>query len=132
MSDETTEVFQPRPMSTTQLAEAVAEETGIYVGDVKIVLRATVDVIVRQAAEGYRVFITNFGSFVGYNSRARYARNISTGERILVPETRRIRFTSAPRNKELVKHQHSVVNGVPITTKKRGKGQVAKKKEEGN
>jgi DNA-binding protein HU-beta len=60
------------------------------------------DTIAKTLAGGYGVAITNFGSWHPVIAPARKARNPQTGEAVQVPETFRVKWTTAPKLRDMV------------------------------
>jgi DNA-binding protein HU-beta len=87
-------------------------------------VEAVLDVIVREVAEGGRVSVTGFGAMDSVHQPARRARNPQTGETVLLPATRRVRFRPGQNLIDLVTGARKLPQGSAI--KKAAKGTVTK------
>lgn len=109
-------------LNNTRLAELIEAEANLRPGQGERVLQATLDIIGRHVAAGYRVRLTNFGSFF---RRAVPVPSAGSGfGRVrgvrLTGTVLRARFTSSGLFSDAVR------NGTPVTTlRKRGKGAVS-------
>jgi len=109
-------------LNFTRLAELLEDEAGLERGTGAKVLRAVLTIIARHVAAGFRVRLTNFGSFLPLTRR------VGTGglphrraEGIRMPsETRVARFRPSGLFAQAVR------NGEPVfTLQKRAKGSVS-------
>lgn len=97
------------------LADAVAKESGLPRADVEKVLRVTFDVIGRTVIAGFRVTVTNFGTWHSHVLPKRTVRNPGTGETKEMESSRYPRFLYSP------KIRNASVSGQFLETlKKRG------------
>ncbi|GGO63070.1 HU family DNA-binding protein [Nonomuraea cavernae] len=71
----------------SDIAAVVADATGLSAKDAKKAVQATVYAIQQEVAQGNKVKFINFAVFELAHSKARKARNPSTGEEVDVPET---------------------------------------------
>lgn len=113
-------------MNKAQLVEEVAEQLGGR-GAAARAVDAVLDTIVRQVVAGNRVTVTGFGTFEKRPRKARYARNLHTGERVTVEATEVPRFRAGVGFKRLV----SGAKPLPVTgpaVRKAPKGSVAARK----
>jgi nucleoid DNA-binding protein len=108
-------------LNNTLLAKLIEEEAGLDAGQGDRVLQATLDIIGRHVAAGYRVKLTNFGSFFRRDVRIPPASGFGKIRDTELPKAvRRARFTSSGLFADAVRA------GVPARTlRKRGKGQVS-------
>jgi nucleoid DNA-binding protein len=104
-----------RNLNHTDLINAVAEESGQSPKIVDKVLRATFDVIGRHVVAGFKVNVTNFGTW--YRSEvAPRIRHVPGTE-----ESWHARRTNYPRFRYAPKFRDATVSGdVPATLRKRG------------
>lgn len=84
-------------LNKMSLAEAVAEQRDASVSDTYETLEAAFDIIAARVAQGGRVSITNFGSWGRPEKKSRRARNPQTGESLIVPDRKGVKFTPSPR-----------------------------------
>jgi DNA-binding protein HU-beta len=89
-------------MNRTDLAKAVAEETGLTAAQAQDALAASLDAISRAVAAGETVSLTGFGSFESRKRAARTGRNPQTGAEIQIPESTAPAFKPAAAFKRLV------------------------------
>lgn len=94
MADKDSDINGLNKMS---LAEAVAEQKGGSVSDIYETLEIAFDIIAKRVAQGARVSITNFGSWARPVKKSRRARNPQTGETLIVPDRKGIKFSASPR-----------------------------------
>ncbi|MEL7499660.1 MAG: HU family DNA-binding protein [Planctomycetota bacterium] len=73
-------------MTKKEIVRHISEETGLTQAVVKEIVQKTFDAILDSLARGERVELRNFGVFEIRRRAARKARNLSTGEPIMVPE----------------------------------------------
>lgn len=96
---------KPRDLNHTELIEVVAHEAGVSPYVVERVLRATFDVIGRNVTAGFKVTVTNFGSWYSARRPARLHRNPQTGGVVETGARRYPRFRWAPAVKEATKSE---------------------------
>lgn len=60
--------------------------------DSVVILGDILDTICEAVADGYEVNLSGFGSFCSIETKERRARNIHTGENMIVPAHRKIKF----------------------------------------
>jgi len=79
-------------MNATQLSEKVATVTKKTKGMAKDYIENITDEIKNELAAGGEVVIKGFGSFKTITRKARNGRNPSTGETMLIPEKKVVKF----------------------------------------
>jgi len=79
-------------MNTTQLSEKVAIVTKRTKGMAKDYIENITDEIKNELAAGGEVVIKGFGSFKTITRKERNGRNPSTGETMLIPEKKVVKF----------------------------------------
>ena len=72
-------------MNKGQFVEAIVAKTGLAKKDASKALDAVLDVVTETLTEGEKISLTGFGTFEVKHRAERKARNIKTGEEILVP-----------------------------------------------
>lgn len=87
-------------------------------------VEAVLDTIVRAVAEGEGVSVTGFGALTVVDMASRWARNPATGQRVLVPPTKKVRFRAGQNLLDLVTGAKPLPSGSAI--KKAPKGSVTK------
>ena len=84
-------------INKTELARAVAEDTGLTNGQAKEAIEATLERIESALLTGDEVALSGFGKFAVSERSARQGRNPQTGETIQIQATKVPRFqASAP------------------------------------
>lgn len=92
-------------MATTtkrEIAERVAQQTGLAQVTVKQVVQLLFDEIVNELATGNRLEFRDFGVFEVVVRKARTGRNPKTGDRVAVPPKRVVTFKMGKVMKEKV------------------------------
>lgn len=79
-------------MTKQDLVNTVAEQTGFPSYQVKEIVERSLDVIRDEVKGGEAVTIRGFGTFQIKQRKAKPARNISTGESVLVPAHKVVNF----------------------------------------
>ena len=87
-------------MNRTELAEAVAEKTGLDRKNSEAAVEAVTEAIVSEIKAGNRVSIFGFGSFEPRARAARIARNPQTQETVKVAASKSVAFKPAAKFKE--------------------------------
>lgn len=90
-------------MTKKDIVNAVAERAGITKKSAKEIIDTACDVIVENVAAGDKVAITGFGSFDSTVRAEREGHNPQTGERIVIPETKSVKFKAGSAFKAAVK-----------------------------
>lgn len=90
-------------MNRTELAAAVAEETGLSRKDAEAAVKAVVHTITNELKEGGRVQIVGFGTFEVSERQARKGRNPHTGETLEIEASKAPRFKAGKALKDAVK-----------------------------
>jgi DNA-binding protein HU-beta len=90
-------------INKTDLARAVAEETGLSNNQAKEAIEATLEQIANQLGSGNEVALSGFGKFGISERSARQGRNPQTGETMQIAATRVPRFQAASTLKQAVK-----------------------------
>ena len=74
------------------MAERIAERCGITGIEAKAMVQHTLDEMMRTLVENGRLELRNFGVFQVHTSAPRKARNPRTGETVMVPSRRVVKF----------------------------------------
>lgn len=82
-------------MNKSQLISAVAEQTAVSKNDVKKVFDSLFELAEKQLKDGDKVVISGFGVFSTAQVSERTGRNPRTGEKVLIPSRRVVRFRSS-------------------------------------
>jgi DNA-binding protein HU-beta len=94
-------------MATTlgkaDLADLVAEKTGLSKKDSTAALEAAMDAVGAALRRGDKVQLTGFGSFEVRARKARKGKNLRTGETIDIPASKVPAFKAGKGLKDLVK-----------------------------
>lgn len=89
-------------MNKTELAAAVAAQTGMTEKDAEQVIACTFDTIAAALAKGEKVQLVGFGAFETKDRAAHIGRNPSTGEAMEIPAGRTPVFKAGKNLKERV------------------------------
>ena len=89
-------------MNKKELIEKVARQTGLSKKDSADVLDEFIAVISDELVNGNPVKLIGFGSFEIYERAERRGRNLQTGEDILIPAKKAIKFKPSKNLKNLV------------------------------
>lgn len=81
-------------MNKTELVDAVAGETGKTKSDVKDILDALTDQIIKAVKDGGEVALIGFGTFKSAKRAARNGRNPATGAEIKIPASIQPKFVA--------------------------------------
>lgn len=73
-------------MTKQELIKAVQKRTGKNVDDIDIIISAMLEQVKETVSSGEVIEIRGFGSFFLKTRNEKKARNISTGEQIIVPK----------------------------------------------
>lgn len=106
---------KPRDLNHTALIEAVSAESGVSPQIVAKVLRAFFDVVARTVCAGFRVNVTNFGTWYRSEVAPRIRHTPGTDDQWRAPRTAYPRFRFAPRFRGAV-----VSREIPETLQKHG------------
>ena len=90
-------------INKTELARAVAEETGLSSGQAKEAIEATLGQIANELTRGNEVSLPGFGKFAISERSARTGRNPQTGETMQIAATKVPRFQAAAPLKQAIK-----------------------------
>ena len=90
-------------MNKTELIAAAAEKSGLSKKDCEKALRAAVDAITAELAEGGKVQVVGFGSFEVRERPAHTGRNPKTGEAMEIAASRAPQFKPGKALKDAVK-----------------------------
>jgi DNA-binding protein HU-beta len=90
-------------INKTELAKAVAEETGLSNGQAKDAIEATLEQIANELTRGNEVSLPGFGKFAVSERSARQGRNPQTGETIQIAASKAPRFQAAAPLKQALK-----------------------------
>ncbi|HEV3070357.1 MAG TPA: HU family DNA-binding protein [Solirubrobacteraceae bacterium] len=82
-------------MTKNDLADKVAERTGLPASQARQVLEATIDTVSDELAAGGEVALAGFGKFSVSHRSARQGRNPATGETISIAASKAAKFSAA-------------------------------------
>lgn len=82
-------------MTKNELADKVAERTGLGSSQARQAVEAVVDTVSDELAGGGEVSLAGFGKFSVSNRSARQGRNPATGETINIAASKAAKFSSA-------------------------------------
>ncbi len=87
-----------KPMTKAQIISTIAEQTGLTKKDVSNVLDAQTGLAYKQAKNGYT--IPGIGKLVVVNRKKRKGRNPATGQEIMIPAKKVLKFRVAKAAKD--------------------------------
>jgi DNA-binding protein HU-beta len=82
-------------MTKNELAEKVAQRTGMATSQARQAVEATIDTVSDELAAGGEVALAGFGKFSVSHRAARQGRNPSTGETISIAASKAAKFSAA-------------------------------------
>jgi DNA-binding protein HU-beta len=82
-------------MTKNELADKVAESTGLAASQARQVLDATIELVSNELASGGEVALAGFGKFSVSHRAARQGRNPSTGATIDIAASNAAKFSAA-------------------------------------
>jgi DNA-binding protein HU-beta len=82
-------------MTKNDLAEKVAERTGLAASEARQALEAAIDAVADELAAGGEVALAGFGKFSVSHRAARQGRNPATGETINIAASKAAKFSAA-------------------------------------
>ena len=82
-------------MNRSQLVSAVAEKTGLKKKEADAAVAAVIASIEESLVDGEKVQLFGFGTFSVECREARQGRNPATGESIMIPASKQIKFAPA-------------------------------------
>jgi DNA-binding protein HU-beta len=82
-------------MTKNELADKVAERTGIGAGQARQAVEAAIDAVSDELSSGGEVSLAGFGKFSVSHRAARQGRNPSTGDTINIAASRAAKFSAA-------------------------------------
>ncbi len=82
-------------MTKNELAERIAQRTGLAASQGRQVVEATIEAISDELAAGGEVALAGFGKFSVSHRAARQGRNPSTGETINIAASKAAKFSPA-------------------------------------
>ena len=89
-------------MTKNELAERVAERTGMATSQARQAVEATIDAVSEELERGREVALAGFGKFSVSHRAARQGRNPSTGQTIQIPASKAAKFSAAAALKKRV------------------------------
>jgi DNA-binding protein HU-beta len=82
-------------MTKNDLADRVAERTGLAASQARQALEAAIDAVADELAAGGEVALAGFGKFSVSHRAARQGRNPATGETINIAASKAAKFSAA-------------------------------------
>ena len=82
-------------MTKNELAERVAQRSGLSTSQARQVVEAAIDVVSDELAAGGEVALAGFGKFSVSHRAARQGRNPSTGQTIQIAASKGAKFSAA-------------------------------------
>ena len=88
-------------MNKAEFVKAVAEKAGIIKKDAAMVIDAVLEVIEETLKKGEEIKIVGFGTFKVVTRKERKGRNPRTGEEIVIPAAKVVKFYPGAKLKKL-------------------------------
>jgi DNA-binding protein HU-beta len=82
-------------MTKNELAETIAQRSGLGVGQARNVVDTMLETVSDELARGGEVALAGFGKFSVSHRAARQGRNPATGQTISIPASKAARFSAA-------------------------------------
>ena len=79
------------------IVRAVAEQNGFSLKRSAEIVESTIEIIKKTLESGEDVMICRFGKFCVKEKNQRKARNVITGEELMIPPRRVVRFKCSPK-----------------------------------
>ena len=103
-------------MNTTMFSRYVADKYGTTYKDTHQWVMAIIESMGDVLISGDDLQFTNFATFKTYISPEQMGRNKYTGEPILIPERRRVKFVLSTHIRDLMREQYELDSGVKQNT----------------
>ena len=87
-------------MTKQDLARELAQKAGITVYQATIDIEALMGIMSNTFIEGKSIYLRGFGTFKVTKQKAKKARNINTGETVMIPERTTVKFVPTKAIKE--------------------------------
>lgn len=88
-------------MTTNDLIVEIAKITGIDLDKVRMVEKELFATIVKTLKNNEKVRVEHFGFFIPFVTKEKMGRNMRTGEKILIPSKKKIKFKPSKDTKTL-------------------------------
>lgn len=89
-------------MSKQTLRKYITDKTGITNDEAEIIFNVVIESIITELLEKRKSVVQNFGTFYVKQVQQRTARNPKTGETVIVPTKKVVRFKPANKLKDSV------------------------------
>lgn len=89
-------------MNKTELIKKVAENINITKVKAQSIINTFINTITEQLSNGNNVYLFGFGTFQTKNRSSREGRNPRTGEVIIIPKSKVVKFTASKELKEKI------------------------------
>jgi DNA-binding protein HU-beta len=90
-------------MRKIDLVRTIAKQAGCLQKDANLLVDSFLSIIIRELSEGSKVILTGFGTFSVMETKSKMGRNPQTGERIRIPESKKIKFSAGNALKKKIK-----------------------------
>ncbi|MGW1496442.1 HU family DNA-binding protein [Streptomyces sp. NPDC002402] len=112
-------------MNKKQLIDEIAANGGISKLEAAAALNVVLDTLIRRVVSGDSVSVTGFGKLQAVTTPAHRARNPQTGNKVLVPPRRRVKFSPGAAFTEMVRGDRALPPADQSSARKRPRATLA-------
>lgn len=106
-------------MNKQQLIDEIAANGGISKPEAAAALNVVLDTLIRRVVSGDAVSVTGFGTLQAVTTPAHRARNPQTGNTVLVPARKKVKFSPGAAFTEMVRGDRAVPPAGQSSARKR-------------
>lgn len=89
-------------MTKMEIVNKIVKSTGLPMATVLATVELLIDTIKKNLVEGEQVYLKGFGTFMVKRRQSKPARNIKTGERVIIPTHNRPVWLPNPDFKDMI------------------------------
>ena len=79
-------------MNKQELISVIAESTGLSKAETRKAVQAFIDTVAQSLAKGEVITLIGFGGFFAVQRSEKTAKNVRTGEKIVIPARKAVKF----------------------------------------
>lgn len=91
-----------KDMTKKEIVYKIVKSTGLPMATVLATVELLIDTIKKNLVEGKQVYLKGFGTFMVKRRQSKPARNIKTGERVIIPAHNRPVWLPNPDFKDMI------------------------------